>query len=219
MKKTSTRKKSKKKRKNDYESNIWTHEQSKEVFLCIAEKLKTQREIREETKYSKGRVSKIKTKLETEGLIVKLPEKKYIGRKPGAVYDINPEFVFGKMIIKKGYTDGEFKHVVEEFKELPNLVRPYLQTIARHPLWRKDHCGNKEISDWAKYKKSLDTEFNLSTVGDYFIDYLLVNERKLAKKLKRKQRAKFASEVNEFIRWIRLSGNHLMLHYLQDKNL
>ena len=52
----------KKKCKKVDELNIWTYEQPKEVFLCIAEKPKTQRQIREETGYKKGRISKIKTK-------------------------------------------------------------------------------------------------------------------------------------------------------------
>ena len=115
--------------------------------------------------------------MQTEGLIVELPERIHVVRKPEKVLDINPEIVFGKMIVKKGYVQGEFKHVVEEFKELPSLVRPFLQTIARHPLWRKDHCGNKEISDWGEYKKTRGRKIQFKH-GWRLLHRLFVSERK-----------------------------------------
>lgn len=199
--------------------DIWKSEQAKEVFLCIAEGPKTQQQIIRQTGYHQGRVSEILGKLKTEALIVRLDEKVRTARRPQTKWDINPEIVFEKMVVKKGYTSGEFDYLVKKFKELPNQVRSYLKTVARHPLWRKDHCGNKEISDWDEYKKTRKAEFNLYTIGDYFTLYLMRNERKLTEKLKRKQMAKLESEVNEFARWILLSGDQLMVHFMEDKDL
>lgn len=193
------------------EFNIWTYEQPQEVFLCIAESPKTASQIVEETGYPQPKVSLIMNELKKECLIVSLDKKIRTKRRPQTAWEINPEMVFGKMIAKKGYAHGEFKHIVKEFKLLPTLVAPYLKTIAKHPLWRCNHCNNKDISDWDAYKKSKKTKFNLSTVGDYFIDYLLVNNRRLNDTQKK--------ELNEFIWWIRLSGDQLLLHYLQDKSL
>jgi len=226
----------------DKELNIWVSEQAKEIFLCIAESPKTQKQIIEETGYAQPHVSVIVNKLENAGLIKKLDKKIHTSRKPQIIWDINSEPVFERLIAKKDPAIGEFVLKVDRFSKLIELVKPYLKTIAKYPLWRSQQWNENHkdaasikitiIENEESYFKSLRKHKKIEPLIDGWSEYKKAKEKSIEFNLRtignnftqylvvnEADLNEKKIEFDKFLKWQHQPEFTVIRHYLKDESL